>query len=149
MRARDERGESRPVHAALLPQRVPRPRGREALPRGGVQGAHHVQHHRRALHRLQGKPEGPQLLVTTINALLQRTLTPFRIREWVRLLKPKLEIGRESLIALLQRQGYSPATTGDDALYVADAAAGTYVPLTEAALARLGLAPFEESPHAP
>src|SRR6195952_1103338 len=58
------------------------------------------------LHRLQQKPQGPQLLVTTINAVLQRVLTPFRIRESVRLLKPKLEIGRESLIALLQRQGY-------------------------------------------
>jgi transcription-repair coupling factor (superfamily II helicase) len=31
--------------------------------------------------------------------------TPFRIRESVRLLKPGMEIGRESLIALLQRQG--------------------------------------------
>ena len=68
-----------------------------------------------ALHRLQGKATGPQLLVTTINALLQRVLTPFRIRESVRLLKPGLEIGRESLIALLQRQGYSRTDTVVDA----------------------------------
>ena len=68
-----------------------------------------------ALHRLQAKPDGPQLLVTTINALLQRTLTPFRIRESVRLLKPGVEIGRESLIALLQRQGYSRTDTVADA----------------------------------
>jgi transcription-repair coupling factor (superfamily II helicase) len=68
-----------------------------------------------ALHRLQGKPSGPQLLVTTINALLQRVLTPFRIRESVRLLKPGMEIGRESLIALLQRQGYSRSDTVADA----------------------------------
>src|SRR5687767_485785 len=41
-----------------------------------------------ALHRLQGKAAGPQLLITTINAVLQRVLTPFRIRESVRQLKP-------------------------------------------------------------
>ncbi len=68
-----------------------------------------------ALHRLQGKPTGPQLLVTTINAALQRVATPFRIRENVRLLKPGMEIGRESLIALLQRQGYSRTDTVADA----------------------------------
>jgi transcription-repair coupling factor (superfamily II helicase) len=73
-----------------------------------------------ALHRLQAKPgqkggAGPQLVVTTINALLQRTLTPFRIRESVRQLKPGMEIGRESLIALLQRQGYSRSDTVADA----------------------------------
>ena len=68
-----------------------------------------------ALHRLQGKRSGPQLLVTTINALLQRVLTPFRIRESVRLLKPGMEIGRESLITLLQRQGYSRTDTVADA----------------------------------
>ncbi|MFM5906799.1 MAG: transcription-repair coupling factor [Novosphingobium sp.] len=68
-----------------------------------------------ALHRLQTRGAGPQLLVTTINAALQRVLTPFRIRESVRLLKPGMEIGRESLIALLQRQGYSRADTVADA----------------------------------
>ena len=67
------------------------------------------------LHRLQGKASAPQLVVTTINALLQRVLTPFRIRENVRLLKPGMEIGRESLIALLQRQGYSRTDTVVDA----------------------------------
>lgn len=68
-----------------------------------------------ALHRLQGKPAGPQLIVTTINALLQRVVSPFRVRESVRLLKPGMEIGRESLIALLQRQGYSRTDTVVDA----------------------------------
>ena len=68
-----------------------------------------------ALHRLQGKANGPQLLVTTTNAVLQRVLTPFRIRETVRLLKPGMEIGRESLIALLQRQGYGRTDTVVDA----------------------------------
>ena len=39
----------------------------------------------------------------------------FRIRESVRLLKTGMEIGRESLIALLQRQGYSRTDTVADA----------------------------------
>ena len=68
-----------------------------------------------ALHRLQTRADGPQLLVTTINAVLQRVLTPFRIRESVRLLKPGMEIGRESLVGLLQRQGYSRTDTVVDA----------------------------------
>jgi len=68
-----------------------------------------------ALERLQRKRGGPQLLVTTINALLQRVLTPFRIRESTRLLEPGMEIGRESLVGLLQRQGYSRTDTVVDA----------------------------------
>ena len=72
-----------------------------------------------ALHRLQAKrpndASAPQLLVTTVNALLQRVLTPFRIRESVRLLMPGLEIGHESLIALLRRQGYQRSDTAIDA----------------------------------
>ncbi len=68
-----------------------------------------------ALHRLQTGAKRTQLLVTTVNAVLQRVLTPFRIRESVRLLKPGMEIGRESLIALLQRQGYSRSDTVVDA----------------------------------
>jgi transcription-repair coupling factor (superfamily II helicase) len=68
-----------------------------------------------ALHRLQAPADGPQLLVTTINAVLQRTLTPFRIRESVRELKTGMEIGRDSLIAQLQRQGYSRTDTVIDA----------------------------------
>jgi transcription-repair coupling factor (superfamily II helicase) len=68
-----------------------------------------------ALHRLQVSPQSPQLLVTTINAVLQRAVTPFRIRESVRLLKPGMEISRDSLIGLLQRQGYSRTDTVVDA----------------------------------
>jgi transcription-repair coupling factor (superfamily II helicase) len=68
-----------------------------------------------ALHRLQQGKAGTQLLVTTVNALLQRVLTPFRIRESVRLLKPGTSIGHESLAALLQRQGYSRSDTVVDA----------------------------------
>ena len=68
-----------------------------------------------ALSRLQVKQTGPQLLVTTVAAVLQRVLTPFRIRESTRVLKPGMEIGRDSLIALLQRQGYARADTVIDA----------------------------------
>ena len=64
-----------------------------------------------ALHQLQGGEHGQQLLVTTVNALLQRVLTPFRIREAVRELKPGTTIGHESLTALLVRQGYSRTDT--------------------------------------
>ena len=68
-----------------------------------------------ALHRLQAPIKTPQLLVTTINACLQRVLTPFRIRESVRSLKPGGTFGRDSLIALLQRQGYARTDTVADA----------------------------------
>ncbi len=68
-----------------------------------------------ALHSLQAGAAGKQLLVTTVNAVLQRVLTPFRIRESVRLFKPGTEIGHESLSALLQRQGYSRTDTVIDA----------------------------------
>jgi transcription-repair coupling factor (superfamily II helicase) len=68
-----------------------------------------------ALHRLQQGNNGTQLLVTTVNAVLQRVLTPFRIRESVRLLKPGTSIGHDSLAALLQRQGYSRSDTVVDA----------------------------------
>jgi transcription-repair coupling factor (superfamily II helicase) len=68
-----------------------------------------------ALHRLQQPAKAPQLLVTTINAVLQRVLTPFRIRESVRLLKSGVEIGRESLTSLLGRQGYARTDTVADA----------------------------------
>lgn len=68
-----------------------------------------------ALHRLQAGKDKAQLLVTTANAVLQRVLTPFRIRESVRDFRPGTEIGRESLSALLQRQGYSRSDTVIDA----------------------------------
>ena len=68
-----------------------------------------------ALHRLQQPAKGPQLVITTINAALQRVLTPFRIRESVRLLKSGTEIGRETLTGLLSRQGYARTDTVADA----------------------------------
>jgi transcription-repair coupling factor (superfamily II helicase) len=46
---------------------------------------------------LQHKRDGtPHLLVTTINAVLQRTLTPFRIRESTRLLSPGVGSGAKA-----------------------------------------------------
>ncbi len=63
------------------------------------------------LHRLQQPGSAQQLLVTTINAVLQRVLTPFRVRESVREFKVGVQIGHESLAALLTRQGYSRTDT--------------------------------------
>ncbi|MEL6530151.1 MAG: transcription-repair coupling factor, partial [Pseudomonadota bacterium] len=64
-----------------------------------------------ALFKLQNPASGSQLLVTTVNAALQRVLTPFRIRESVREFKPGVTIGHASLAALLTRQGYSRTDT--------------------------------------
>ena len=68
-----------------------------------------------ALHRLQQKPRGAQLVLTTANAATQRTLTPFRIRQLVANLKPGERISRERLAALLQANGYVRTDTVHDA----------------------------------
>jgi transcription-repair coupling factor (superfamily II helicase) len=68
-----------------------------------------------ALYALQQKPKGPQLLVTTINAVTQRTLTPFRIRQLVAKLAPGERIDRDSLGELLQANGYVRTDTVADA----------------------------------
>ena len=68
-----------------------------------------------ALHRLQQKPKGPQLVLTTASALTQRTLTPFRIRQLVAELKPGARIDRDRLGALLQANGYVRTDTVHDA----------------------------------
>lgn len=67
-----------------------------------------------ALHRLQQKPRAPQLVLTTVNALTQRTLTPFRIRQLVAELKPGARIDRDRLAALLQANGYVRTDTVHD-----------------------------------
>ena len=67
------------------------------------------------LHALQRRPKGPQLLVTTVNAALQRTLTPFRIRQLVARLAAGERIDRDRLAALLQANGYSRTDTVADA----------------------------------
>ncbi|TMJ14007.1 MAG: transcription-repair coupling factor [Alphaproteobacteria bacterium] len=58
------------------------------------------------LHVLQRKAEKPQLLVTTVNAVTQRTLTPFRIRQLVARLAPGERIDMERLAVLLNANGY-------------------------------------------
>jgi transcription-repair coupling factor (superfamily II helicase) len=68
-----------------------------------------------ALHALQAKPKGPQLLVTTVNAVTQRTLTPFRIRQLVAKLAPGEQIDRDRLATLLQANGYIRTDTVADA----------------------------------
>jgi transcription-repair coupling factor (superfamily II helicase) len=67
------------------------------------------------LHALQRKPDRPQLLVTTINAALQRTLTPFRVRQLVATLKPGERIDMNRLASLLQANGYARTETVHDA----------------------------------
>ena len=66
------------------------------------------------LHALQRKPTGPQLLVTTVNAALQRTLTPFRVRQLVARLAPGERIDRDRLAGLLQANGYGRTETVRD-----------------------------------
>ncbi|HYN45545.1 MAG TPA: CarD family transcriptional regulator, partial [Allosphingosinicella sp.] len=66
------------------------------------------------LHALQRKAKGPQLLVTTVNAATQRTLTPFRIRQLVATLAPGERIDRDRLAALLQANGYGRTETVRD-----------------------------------
>src|SRR5438309_792678 len=67
------------------------------------------------LHALQRKAEKPQLLVTTVNAATQRTLTPFRVRQLVARLAPGERIDRDRLASLLQANGYVRTDTVADA----------------------------------
>ncbi|MBB4153064.1 transcription-repair coupling factor (superfamily II helicase) [Sphingomonas jinjuensis] len=67
-----------------------------------------------ALHRLQQKAKGPQLILTTVNAATQRVLTPFRIRQLVASLKPGERIDRDRLAGLLQANGYVRTDTVHD-----------------------------------
>ncbi|WP_070151271.1 transcription-repair coupling factor [Sphingobium phenoxybenzoativorans] len=67
------------------------------------------------LHALQTAQRGPQLVLTTINALTQRTLTPFRIRQLVARLAPGERIAIDKLAQLLQANGYVRTDTVHDA----------------------------------
>ncbi|WP_375392349.1 transcription-repair coupling factor [uncultured Sphingomonas sp.] len=67
-----------------------------------------------ALHRLQGRRERPQLVLTTANAATQRVLTPFRIRQLVATLAPGERIDRDRLAVLLQANGYVRTDTVHD-----------------------------------
>jgi len=66
------------------------------------------------LHALQREAKKPQLLVTTVNAATQRTLTPFRIRQLVARLAPGERIDRDRLASLLQANGYGRTETVRD-----------------------------------
>jgi transcription-repair coupling factor (superfamily II helicase) len=66
------------------------------------------------LHALQRESKKPQLLVTTVNAATQRTLTPFRVRQLVARLAPGERIDRDRLAALLQANGYGRTETVRD-----------------------------------
>ncbi|MBO9712846.1 transcription-repair coupling factor [Sphingomonas sp.] len=68
-----------------------------------------------ALHALQTQPKHARLLVTTVNAATQRTLTPFRIRQLVARLAPGERISLEKLGTLLQSNGYVRVDTVNDA----------------------------------
>jgi transcription-repair coupling factor (superfamily II helicase) len=63
---------------------------------------------------LQRPRSGPQLLVTTVNAVTQKLLTPFRIRQLTATLKPGERIDRDKLAAMLQANGYVRSDTVAD-----------------------------------
>ncbi|UZK67133.1 transcription-repair coupling factor [Sphingomonas sp. M1-B02] len=67
------------------------------------------------LHALQTGSKAPRLLVTTVNAATQRTLTPFRIRQLVARLAPGERISLPKLSSLLQANGYHRVDTVNDA----------------------------------
>jgi transcription-repair coupling factor (superfamily II helicase) len=67
------------------------------------------------LHALQRQSDKPQLLLTTANAVLQRTLTPFRVRQLVASLKPGERIDIDRLASLLNANGYARTETVRDA----------------------------------
>ncbi len=66
------------------------------------------------LHALQTPAKGPMLVATTVNAITQRVLTPFRIRQLVARLAPGERIDRDKLAALLQANGYVRTDTVTD-----------------------------------
>ncbi len=59
-----------------------------------------------ALHRLQSTT-GPLLVLTSVNAVLQRTLTPFRVRQLVTQVRAGGRIERDTLIGLLTANGFT------------------------------------------
>jgi transcription-repair coupling factor (superfamily II helicase) len=66
------------------------------------------------LHALRRETKKPQLLVTTVNAATQRTLTPFRVRQLLARLAPGERIGLDRLAMLLQANGYGRTETVRD-----------------------------------
>ena len=68
-----------------------------------------------ALAALGRKTDAPQLVVTTVNAVLQRTLTPFRLRQLSATLAPGERIDRDALGELLRANGYVRSDTVHEA----------------------------------
>jgi len=68
-----------------------------------------------ALHALQAPLKGPQLLVVTANALAQRVLTPFRVRQLTRRLAEGERVERDALVGLLVANGYHRTDAVHDA----------------------------------
>lgn len=64
---------------------------------------------------LQKKSDRPQLVITTVNAATQRTLTPFRIRQLSARLAAGERIDRDRLVDLLAANGYVRTDTVADA----------------------------------
>ncbi|WP_423604263.1 transcription-repair coupling factor [Sphingomonas sp. MS122] len=67
-----------------------------------------------ALAALQAKPAKPRLILTTVNAATQRTLTPFRVRQMTARLAPGERISLDRLAALLSANGYVRTDTVHD-----------------------------------
>ncbi|MEQ1725940.1 MAG: transcription-repair coupling factor [Sphingopyxis sp.] len=69
-----------------------------------------------ALARLQASraDSRAQLIITTANAITQRTLTPFRVRQLSAHIKAGTRMDRDALAALLSAQGYSRVDTVAD-----------------------------------
>ncbi|MEG3180775.1 transcription-repair coupling factor [Sphingomonas sp. LT1P40] len=68
-----------------------------------------------ALHQLQTKATKPRLILTTVNAASQRTLTPFRVRQLTARLAPGERIALDKLAVLLSANGYVRTDTVHDA----------------------------------
>jgi transcription-repair coupling factor (superfamily II helicase) len=67
-----------------------------------------------ALSALQARPPGPRLILTTVNAATQRTLTPFRVRQMTARLAPGERIALDKLAVLLSANGYVRTDTVHD-----------------------------------
>ncbi|MEQ8312173.1 MAG: transcription-repair coupling factor [Sphingopyxis sp.] len=66
------------------------------------------------LSALQAPPKRGELILTTVAAITQRTLTPFRIRQLATTLAPGQRIDRDSLAELLVANGFSRVDTVAD-----------------------------------
>ena len=58
------------------------------------------------LNAMQAKPKSPQLVVATENAVTQRLLTPFRIRQLTQRVENGARVDRNQLISQLSSLGY-------------------------------------------